>query len=162
MKLTRRLQRNHALEHATVHLLSQMQPGVSLVGRTDAEGFWLYGDLDQNSIARAVREGLRLLRSGRSGLAVHPRCGTNMAVAILLGGGVAALLRGRRGRMGLGRLLMAGAALAGAMAYSQPLGMWVQRRLTTTADVGEATITGVRRQDMAGIVAHHVLVGHED
>jgi len=162
MKLTTRLQRNHALEHATVHLLSQTQPGVSLVGRTDADGFWLYGDLEQNSIARAVAEGLRLLRSGRSALAVHPRCGTNMAVAILMGGGVAALLRRKQGRLGLGRLLAAGVALVGALAWSQPLGMWVQKRLTTTADLGDARITGVRRQDLPGIVAHHVLVGHEN
>jgi hypothetical protein len=40
-----RVQRNHGLEHATLHILSQRYPKQSLSGHSDTGGFWIIGDV---------------------------------------------------------------------------------------------------------------------
>ena len=79
MPVVARVRRNHALEHATIHVLSQHDRTLRLVGRSSPSGFHIYGQVDTQVLASAVSEALVRLQSGEVELAVHPRCGTNLA-----------------------------------------------------------------------------------
>src|SRR5512145_1874572 len=81
-----RIQRNHGLEHATIHILSRRNGNLSLVGRSDWNGFTLYGPVDTAEVKHAAQEALRRLRQGEAELAVHPRCGTVVATTGFLTG----------------------------------------------------------------------------
>ena len=50
--------RNHALEHATIHVLGGRYPHVHLVGRSTASGFYIYGPLATQEVAGAASEAL--------------------------------------------------------------------------------------------------------
>ena len=52
------IRRNHALEHATIHLLSARHPHLSLVGRSDTAGFYLFGNVPTELVDEAVHEAL--------------------------------------------------------------------------------------------------------
>src|SRR5512142_1432673 len=84
--LITRIQRNHGLEHATIHIVSRRNGNLSLVGRSDWNGFTLYGPVDTSEVKHAAQEALRRLRQGEAELAVHPRCGTVVATTGLLTG----------------------------------------------------------------------------
>ena len=73
-----RVRRNHGLEHATIHVLSENHTGFSAQGNSDHRGFSLnvYGDLSEEQVEAAVYEAQRRLRAGQHGLALHPNCGT--------------------------------------------------------------------------------------
>ncbi|MBM3187403.1 MAG: hypothetical protein FJZ90_01625, partial [Chloroflexi bacterium] len=84
--ITRRIRQNHALEHATMHLLARTQGPLRLVGRSDWRGFWLYGVVPTEAVRSAAHEALARLHAGEADMAVHARCGTNIVVAALLAG----------------------------------------------------------------------------
>ncbi|MEM6527569.1 MAG: DUF6391 domain-containing protein [Chloroflexota bacterium] len=73
-----RTRRNHALEHATIHILSARVRGLQMAGRSDASGFVLIGDVETNVVVQAVSDALNRLRGGQRNLAIHPNCGTNL------------------------------------------------------------------------------------
>jgi hypothetical protein len=157
----RRLRQNHALEHATVHLLVRRAP-VRLVGRSDLGGFWLYGNVDTRHVAEAATEALSRLGGGEVNLAVHPRCGTNLAVAAMLSGvaamGAASMpISSRAVRLGAFFL-----AMAGITSVAGPMGLMTQRHVTTIADVSDLTITAVRRRIMGRVMVHRVVIEHAD
>jgi len=81
-----RVRQSHALEHATIHILTQRHVGLKLMGRSTAAGFYLYGQVDTDRVGAAVTEAIARLQAGEAELAVHPRCGTNLAVGALLSG----------------------------------------------------------------------------
>src|SRR6266852_895260 len=80
------VKQNHALEDATIVLLSRKFPEVLLAGISFAAGFFVFGDLPIEAILPAAQEALTLLRTTSPELAIHERCGTNLAVAGLLTG----------------------------------------------------------------------------
>src|SRR5436305_7310156 len=80
------VRQNHALEHATIVLLSKRFPDVRLAGVSSALGFFAFGDVPTEAILPAAQEALSLLRTTQPELAVHERCGTNVAVAGMLTG----------------------------------------------------------------------------
>jgi hypothetical protein len=159
LPIARRTRRNHAIEHATVHLLTAGQPRLPLAGRSDAGGFYLYGNVETNRLAAAVDEAIRRL-DDEPELAVHPHCGTNLVVGGLTAG-LASLLAvataPENRRLGaldlLPRFLLAGtvAALAGAN-----LGPVVQRRWTTLAEARGVKVTGITRSQKGRHVLHRV------
>ncbi|MCK4740661.1 MAG: hypothetical protein KAS80_00085, partial [Anaerolineales bacterium] len=57
-----RIRRNHGLEHATIHILSQQFPNRRFIGRSNTRGFFLYGDVPADALESAVQEALRRLR----------------------------------------------------------------------------------------------------
>ena len=136
--------RNHALEHATLHVLARTHK-ISMAGHSNPTGFFLLGDLQLEEIANAAIEALTRLKAGESGLAVHEGCGTNMATTALLSGTFAwAPLRGAnstRWRL----LLIPLAVVFAAFGYwlSKPLGPWLQKYITTEADLGNMQITNI-------------------
>ena len=137
--------RNHALEHATLHILARTHKS-SMAGHSNPTGFFLLGDLQLEDIATAATEALTRLKAGESGLAVHEGCGTNMATTALLAGTFAwAPLQGARSTRW--RLLLMPLALAFAVfgyLLSRPLGPWLQKYITTEADMGGMQITDIR------------------
>ena len=46
-----RIRRNHGLEHATIHVLSEANPRRRLIGRSDYGGFWLLGEVSTEELA---------------------------------------------------------------------------------------------------------------
>jgi len=149
------IRRNHALEHATVHLLSRRGPYSQVMGRTTTDGFYVYGPVETQEVAAAASEALARLRAGEHELAIHPRCGTNLAVAGLLAGLSSFLVWGGKGRRltKLPRLLLAATV---AVIAAQPLGLLVQERLTTSTDLEEVAIKGVTAQKVGSVVIHKV------
>ncbi len=126
-------------------------PKVKVVGRTTPSGFYLYGPEDTDLVARAAREALAAL-AREPDLAVHPRCGTNLAVTGVLAGlaGFAASGGRARGRMAaLPQVLLAS---LWAVMIAQPLGLLVQKHVTTSPAIGGATLGAIRRQEGKPVV----------
>lgn len=157
--LLQRVRRNHALEHATMHVLASFGQPLRLVGRSDWNGFTIYGNVDTTSLIAAVQDALARLKENQNWLAIHPRCGTNLATGVL-----AATLIGQAATAGLRsrllRFLGAGVAVAAGLALARPLGMAVQEIVTTSPDLDGAHIESVTRQVHGGLVRHRVVVGH--
>ena len=155
--LVARTRRNHGLEHATVHILSQRHPGVGLMGRSTPNCFYIYGDLTADQIQSAAAEALARLRAGESHLTIHPGCGTNLVVSGTLAGAAAfsAVNVGRK-RSRWENLPTAMMAATIALLLAQPLGPLLQERVTTSADMATMEILGVWRVNNSGLPVHRV------
>ncbi len=153
------VRQNHALEHATMHVLSAHYPFSHLVGRSSAGGFYIYGPVETQAVASAASEALARLQQGEAHLAVHPRCGTNLVVTSVMAGTAAFVTALGRPRSKADRfpLALAGATLAALVA--QPLAHKVQEHLTTSPNVDGLYITSITRQERGNLVVHKILVG---
>jgi hypothetical protein len=141
-----RIRRNHGLEHATLHMLAERCPGKSLVGHSDMGGFWILGDISVQDMDAAVTGALSRLKAGEQGLAVHPFCGTNFAVAGILAGTAATLSMvgvGKRLRDKLERLPLAITLATLGLMMAQPLGMVLQQRVTTSGTPGALRVVKI-------------------
>ena len=156
----RRVRRNHALEHATMHVLSERSRELKLVGRSTLWGFYIYGDVPTKVLLAAVQEGLRRLRGGDWQAAIHPNCGSNLVVAGLLGGFSAFLAFAIRPEKSwwkrLTRLPLASVGAMLGIILSRPLGALLQAHVTTEPAVGDMRIVDVTRQQRGGVIVHHV------
>ncbi|WP_242025709.1 DUF6391 domain-containing protein [Leptolyngbya sp. FACHB-36] len=162
------LRQVHALEHATVWVLSESSRhayvGASqtdnerLGGMSTERGFYLYGEVKFDDLSRAVQIALRRITSGDWDLAVHPRCGTNLSVGMLLTAGLAVGMAIALPRGPIEQILGLGAATAMAARLTPDLGSLAQRYLTTAVpfNLAIANITPVR--DSLGRSAHFVQV----
>jgi len=155
-----RLRRNHALEHATIHILSQWHFNTRLVGRSDPWGFTLTGDVDTGEVVAAVSEALARLQRGEEELAVHPRCGTNLAMSALLAGLFSFVAMGGKTRSRWEKLPRAFLATMGALLVAQPLGLWAQQHITTSPALEGTTINSVSCQKRRGVVSHRIKLEH--
>lgn len=153
------VRRNHAIEHATMHLLAQREPYLNAVARTSLDGFYVYGQVDTQALANAATDGLAHLQAGQNELAVHPRCGTNLAVSGFLAGIATFLAMGRsKSRLsGLPRFILAATL---AIIAAQPLGLLVQERFTTSTDVAGSRVKQVARQLLGRLTVHKVELEH--
>ena len=153
--------RNHALEHATIHILSERHPELRLVGRSDWTGFTLYGPVATDQLAEALASALQRLQGGETQLAVHPRCGTNVATGMVLASlaSTAALSGHRRSR--LEKALQLAVGVGAALALAQPLGAKLQERVTTSADVAKLHVTKILRLERGTVVVHRVETAQE-
>jgi hypothetical protein len=138
------VRRNHALEHATISVLaSRLGHDVRLVGRATRNGFYLYGDMTAERVSESTAEALHRLRHGESHLAVSPMCGTNLAVAGILAGLSSLLAVGSRGRLErMPNVLLA--SMLAVMA-AQPLGRLAQKHITTSTDLSDTEVVGIRQ-----------------
>jgi hypothetical protein len=157
------VRRNHALEHATLQVLSERNKALALMGRSSLWGFYIYGNVDTEEVLDAAREGLRRLKAGERGMAIHPNCGSNYVVAGAIAGIGAFIALGgvsRNRREGflerLARLPLAWAIGTLGAIVSRPLGGVVQAYITTKAEVGDLRIDSVFRNERAGTVIHFV------
>jgi hypothetical protein len=155
------IRQNHALEHATIHVLSRYHPHARIMGRSTFSGFHIVGALSTQDVANAATEALARLQQGEAHLSVHPRCGTNLAVTGVLAGTAAFGATLGRPRSKLERLPLALAAATLAAVAAQPIAHLVQERITTTADVEDIFIANVERQQRGSWAIHKVIVGRE-
>jgi hypothetical protein len=154
-KIIGSVRRNHALEHATVAILmGRLGPGVRMVGRATGDGFYIYGNVPTDRMEESAAEGLARLKRGEAGLAVSPLCGTNMAVAGLLAGASSLLAVGNRSR--LERLPNVLLSAMVAVLAAQPLGRLVQRHVTTSPDLADMEIVGIRQGEHGAVRYHKV------
>lgn len=156
-----RIRRNHALEHATIHILSREFPKRNLIGRSDGSGFYIYGNISTSALHEAVDEALTRLRRGEHQLAFHPNCGTNLVTSAALAGSASFFaLMGSKDedwRDRLERLPMAVMATVIALIAAQPLGRLAQEKLTTIAEPGALEIIAIEPIRRGGVTLHRVL-----
>lgn len=159
LPLLDRIRRHHALEHATIHVLTEKHRPLSVVGRSSLNGYYLYGDLTTEMVFEAAQEALARLRAGERHLAIHPNCGTNLVTAGSLAGLATFAVLGGSKRRRLDLLPSAILAATAALLLAQPLGPMLQVRVTTLPDPGALIIKAVRRRDRHNMVIHFVETG---
>jgi hypothetical protein len=148
------VKQNHALEHATIVLLSRKYPEVRLSGISFAAGFFVFGDLPTEAILPTAQEALNLLRTTQPELAIHERCGTNLAVAGMLTGlSAMTIARLRRPYSTPNNVILASTA---ALILARPLGLTVQRYVTTHTPNASMRIEKVSPMNVFGSPAHFV------
>lgn len=155
-----RVRRHHAIEHATVTLLTERHPDLRVIGRSDTTGFYIYGDVDRDELEDAAQRGLARLQSGESALAIHPRCGTNIVVTSLLSAFAAVLALGRKPRLDKIPNVILATTVAAFLA--QPLGAQVQEHITTSPDVRGARIGAICESQMGKVKVQHVAIEWEE
>ncbi len=156
--LTQRLRQNHAIEHATLTILSRRRPDVRLVARTDLLGFMVYGEVDAGDLWGAAEEAVQRLKAGEAALAVHPNCGTNLVAAGTLSAFGALLAGAGRRRTLWERIPSAILGATGALVLAGPAGRWLQTNVTTSADVDGAVVTSVERLGATPVPRHRVAI----
>lgn len=137
--------RNHAVEHATLHILARKFKNQSMGGHSNPTGFYLMGHFNKDDIMEAATEAMGRLRSGESELAIHEGCGTNIATSTLLPA-MFAFVPMQQTRSNLWRVLLIPFAIVLAVFgyfLSKPLGPWLQRNVTTEADLGDMRIVDI-------------------
>lgn len=155
-----RVRRNHGLEHATLHILSDRYPRTPLGGHSDVNGFWIVGNVPTEAIGEAVAQALARLQAGEENLAIHPNCGTNYAASGLLVGVLAWLAMlgsGNRWREKLERLPMVVSLVTIGLILVQPLGFLLQAKLTTSGTPGALTVTEITPLRRGGLLTHRVI-----
>jgi hypothetical protein len=152
-----RTRRNHGLEHATIHVLSENHSKFSAQGHSDYRGFHLniYGDISEAELAAAVEEAFTRMKAGEHHLAVHPNCGTVLLTTATLGALASQSAFGleqrrqRRTKMDFSVLAngLPSAILAGVISLivSKPLGLAIQEKFTTDGDLRDMEIVRVRK-----------------
>lgn len=166
----------HALEHATVWVLSEKlasiryndedfssQPDNDTLGGLSTEnGFYLYGEVDLLDLQRAVRQALQRCRQGEWQLALHPRCGTNVSVNLLLTATFAIAAHLILPRSPIEQILGLGIATTTAAQLSPDLGLSAQKYLTTAIPFNLALVEITATQDFWQRPAYFVEVRWQD
>jgi len=156
----------HALEHATVWVLSNQTPNGTtststsedngLGGMSTEEGFYLYGQVNTAALRRAVHAALERITSGEWHLAVHPRCGTNLSVGMLLTAGIAVGVHLILPKGPIEQLLALGLAATTATQLAPDVGSVAQRYITTAIPFNLEIVEISATQDFWGRPAHFV------
>ena len=136
------LRRNHALEHGTIAVMMEREPGRKLNGFSTDDGFFVQGVRSLAEVESAAREAIRRLQNGEKGLAVHRNCGTTIVAANLLAA-IFFLVA-----LGLGFLYFGGnsiyllilGSVVLAFVLRVPLSLFLQRFVTTDADLKNAEV----------------------
>jgi hypothetical protein len=148
MAFVRRIRRNHGLEHATIHMLTQRFKKLNIAGRADDSGFYLYGEVETDAVRQAAEEALSRMRAGEHKWAIHPNCGTGLVTTSLMTTAAAVIgLGGRRDTMQdtFNRLPLVMLLTIGALIVSQPVGLSVQEHITTLGEPGDLEIVDITR-----------------
>ena len=138
------LRRNHALEHATIAVMMEREPGRKLNGFSTDDGFFVQGVRSISEVESAAREAMRRLQNGEKRLAIHRNCGTTIVAANLLSAifflvTLGFLLYLRVGNLSLMFLGILGSVVL-AFALRIPLSLILQRFVTTNADLTNAEV----------------------
>lgn len=159
------LRQVHALEHATVWVLSEAQNAFynlgdrqTLGGLSTEQGFYLYGQVNKIKLERAVNVALQRLTSGEWNLALHPRCGTNVSAGILLAVALAVGFHLILPRGPIEQILGLGLAATTAAHFAPEVGILAQRYITTAIPFNLAVENIKTAPDSWGQVAYFVQV----
>jgi hypothetical protein len=144
--IDRATRRNHALEHATIHVL-EAGGKRRLSGRALPDGFRVSGDASPREIKKAFDQVCRLAREGDPLPYISRRCGSNvvsalgLALVLLLSVAFVSLLVQPP-------LAVRAAALAGVVVFfvvmRHGIGNWIQRRFFMATDFEEVSLRDVR------------------
>lgn len=152
--LVRRTRQHHAIEHATLHVMSRRVGSSTLSGYSDPFGFTIFGESDLESVRRGVGDALLRLQAGEDGLAIHPNCGTNLvATGVLVT--VVALFAARK-RNPFERFVTTLIWILPMLITGKRLGMYLQR-YTTLADVSDRWVVDVLPIRIGTLRAYRVL-----
>lgn len=155
-----RIRRNHGLEHATLHVLSERFPRQPFAGHSNLNGFWIVGDLSTEDLRAAVLEALQRLQRGEAHWAVHPNCGTNYVTSGVLAGGAAALaMLGGKQRLQdrLERIPLAMLLATLALIIAQPLGLLLQAQVTTSGRADHMQVLEITPAPGRRTTAHRIV-----
>ncbi|MBN1202004.1 MAG: hypothetical protein JXJ20_09130 [Anaerolineae bacterium] len=163
LSFIRRIRRNHALEHATIHVLSRKVKNLSIAGRSTNTGFYLYGDISTPEVEAAVHEALHRMKNGERGLAIHPNCGTGLVTA-----GVMTSLATMIGTTGMKRTVLDRLSRLPtiillstlSLILAQPLGLALQQYFTTLGEPGDTEIVNISRHEFPIPIAGQRLTVH--
>jgi hypothetical protein len=152
-----RVRRNHGLEHATIHVLSEKHKDFSAQGNSDYRGFFLniYGDIAEENVIGAVEEAFQRMKNGEHHLAVHPNCGTVLLTTATMATVAAqasfSIEQKRQGRSQMTAAVLFNAlpsailAVILALIVSRPIGVRLQARFTTEGDLGNMKLVRIRK-----------------
>ncbi len=129
------LRRNHALEHATIVVMMEREPGRRFNGFSDDDGFFVQGVRSKDEVDSAAREAARRLRAGEKKLAVHRNCGTTIVAANLLAAFFFLVALGVGLYLGWSVYLLILGGIALSLILRVPLSLLLQRFVTTDADL---------------------------
>lgn len=154
-----RIRRNHGLEHATINILSQRFPYLRLAGYSFPGGFFILGDIPTNDLREAVIQALVRMSNGERSLAIHDQCGTNYVASGFIAGLLAWLgMAGAKSKRDkVERLPLVIALATVGFIASQPLGLVVQQRVTTSGDPQGMSIQDVFPIKFGRFSLHHVI-----
>jgi Domain of unknown function (DUF6391) len=166
------LRQVHALEHATVWVLSESKnlntptQGITsfqidnelLGGLSTDQGFYLYGKVNISNLRRAVTLALHRLTNGEWDLAVHPRCGTNLSVAMLLTAGLAVGVHLLVPFRPIEQIVGLGLAATTAAEIAPDVGALAQRYVTTAIPFNLAIENITLTRDSWGREAHFIRI----
>ena len=158
LNLIAHIRKNHAMEHATIHLLSKALPNVSFGGWSFVKGFWIIGKAELQDVQKAAEMAYARLNNGDKKLAVHPNCGTNVAVIGLCTAAAAMLttIGTNDDESGMNKFAaFTTAGMIGALA-GKPLGPKVQEKITTDADVRSLSIVSISCSSLHGTPAFFI------
>jgi hypothetical protein len=150
---------NHALEHATLNVLSRLGVQARLGGYSEKDGFFILGSIDSQVLKTAVDQAYERLLHGEPWLAIHEKCGTNYVAAGAVAGFAAWL-----GMLGVGngwrqkvdRLPMVMLLVTISTILAQPLGPFLQKELTTDPRVNAIRVVSITRYERGAMVVHRV------
>ncbi len=153
-----RIRRNHGLEHATIHILSQRFPHKPLAGYSTPGGFFIFGDVPIDDLRASAEQALVRMRNGERELAIHEHCGTNYVVSGAVAGGLVWLgMAGANGnREKAERLPLVIVLAILGLILSQPLGPALQARVTTSGNPGGLAIVKIFPLRVGPVVLHRV------
>ncbi|GAB6137434.1 DUF6391 domain-containing protein [Halanaerobaculum tunisiense] len=143
------LRRNHALEHATINVLEEKYGCKNLSGWAQEDGFYISGVFNAAVIEEAAEEGLFRLQQGEQDLVVHKRCGTSLSMANILSALIFFTLLFITKTFSLFNVVI---ALLLANFLGPSLGVWVQKKFTTSAQVAGMVIAGINQDNYANSV----------
>ena len=153
------VKQNHALEHATIVMLEK-KLDVRLSGVSTAVGFFIFGEVPTEEILPMAQEALNVLRTTNPELAINPRCGTNLAVAgVLTGLSAMTVARMRRPFGNANNVITASTA---ALVLARPVGLTVQRYITTQTPNASMRVVKVTPMTVLGSPAHFVHTDNPD
>lgn len=153
------VRQNHALEHATIVLLEKKHD-IRLSGVSTALGFFIFGEAPTDDIVPTAQEALNLLRTTQPELAINPRCGTNLAVSgVLTGLSAMAVAKMRRPYGTVNNVITASTA---ALILARPLGLTVQRYITTQTPNSSMRVVKVSPVTIFNTPAHFVSTDNPD
>ncbi|AFY58427.1 hypothetical protein Riv7116_6070 [Rivularia sp. PCC 7116] len=166
------LRQVHALEHATVWTLGESHSTARqkimqhedvvdnqlYSGLSTEEGFYLYGEVNISDLRRSVNLALQRLTNGEWNLAVHPRCGTNASVAMLLTAGLALGMHLLLPRGPIEQLIGLSVATTTATEIAPDVGAFFQRHITTAIPFNLAVENITLKHDAMGRKAYFVKV----
>ena len=154
-KLTLNIRRNHAIEHATVSILTEQKGKSAVLGFAIPSGFIIYSKSNKDEIVSAANHGLKLMKSGISDISISQFCGTNLVVAALLTGVSTVLLGKILGKKSKNILNITNGFLLSAL-LSKPIGRIVQKYVTTDPNVKNIQIENSRSLKVGTFYIHFI------